>query len=357
MKKLISVVVILLFIGLAFAPSINANAQSDFVEFTTEVSGLNRRKQTVKLTQGEVEEIDALFCLIGDQLNATNTKEEARTILNKAIMQLDKYGLLGGLSARKIENLFKSYNETQIKIDTKNVLTNENANCIIVGKVNHSFFINPIIYSLIRYIENNGAQEFDLLLNLLFLMALFFDIPLFPFKVDASIALGRYYQFLYHTSSYPSQGWITTMGSNGHKSWYGELKGTIDCIDISVFSKNLFYIGVEGFSGLKIHNPLTGKDYLLGYAKKVKIDAGWLDNVKHRLLFASVIFIGKSLLFRSRKLFEIICSHHFPELLNFILDLRSIWLIIKLEFWIKFWNDISDKYNWKWGDIFYKIYG
>jgi len=52
-KKGVVVAVILLFIGLAFAPSINANISkasidSELVEFTTEVCGLNGGKHTVQ---------------------------------------------------------------------------------------------------------------------------------------------------------------------------------------------------------------------------------------------------------------------------------------------------------------------
>jgi len=106
MKKLISAIVILLFIGLAFAPSINANVgKEELVEFTTEVCGLNGGKQTVKLTQQQADEVKELFDSINMRLNATKSKGEAEEIFKDAVVQLDKYGLLGGLSVKQAQKL------------------------------------------------------------------------------------------------------------------------------------------------------------------------------------------------------------------------------------------------------------
>ena len=60
MKKLLVVGVIVLFLGLAIAPSINANVSkisidNELVEFTTEVCGLNGGKHTVQLTKAEAK--------------------------------------------------------------------------------------------------------------------------------------------------------------------------------------------------------------------------------------------------------------------------------------------------------------
>jgi len=57
-KKGVVVAVILLFIGFAFAPSINTNISkasldSELVEITTEVWGFNDGKHTVQLTKEE----------------------------------------------------------------------------------------------------------------------------------------------------------------------------------------------------------------------------------------------------------------------------------------------------------------
>ncbi len=60
MKKLLVVGVIALFLGFAIAPSINANVSkasidSELVEITTEVCGLNGENHTIQLTNEEAD--------------------------------------------------------------------------------------------------------------------------------------------------------------------------------------------------------------------------------------------------------------------------------------------------------------
>ena len=110
MKKLLVFGVIVLFLGVAIAPSINANiskasVDSELVEITTEVCGLNGGKQTVELTQEEAAEVEALFDSIRERLNNTETREEAEQIFKEAVVELDKYGLLGGLSVKQAQRL------------------------------------------------------------------------------------------------------------------------------------------------------------------------------------------------------------------------------------------------------------
>ncbi len=106
-KKPLAVAVILLFIGLAFAPSINAyvSKEKEFVEYTTEICGLNSGKHTVRLAKEEADEVEQLIDDIERRLDEVETREEAVKIFNEAIVELDKYGLLGGLSIEKAQKL------------------------------------------------------------------------------------------------------------------------------------------------------------------------------------------------------------------------------------------------------------
>ena len=104
-KKGVAVAVILLFIGVALAPSINANVvKDDLVEFDVEVHGLGK-KNTVKLTQQETDEVEQLLDDIRKTLDNAETKEEAIEILNDAVVELDKYDLLEGLSVNQAQSL------------------------------------------------------------------------------------------------------------------------------------------------------------------------------------------------------------------------------------------------------------
>lgn len=66
MKKLLIVGVIVLYLGLAFTPSINTNISKayideEMIEITTEVCGLNAGKHTLYLSKEEAEEVENLI--------------------------------------------------------------------------------------------------------------------------------------------------------------------------------------------------------------------------------------------------------------------------------------------------------
>jgi len=141
-KKGLTIAVIILFIGIAVAPSINANIGKEaLVDFTTEVCGLNGGKQTVKLTQKEADEVEALFDSVRERLNATESREEAEEIFKEAVVDLDKYGLLGGLTVKQAQRLVTGgYQNLRIaKIFNKLVedgrISDNNSNflCLVAG--------------------------------------------------------------------------------------------------------------------------------------------------------------------------------------------------------------------------------
>lgn len=167
--KYLSVGVVILFVTLAFAPSINANTQSDFVEFTTEVCGMNGGKQTVKLTRQQADEVEALFNSIREQLNATESREDAEEIFKDAVVELDKYGLLGDLSIKQAQKLVTGTCPDQ-KI--KNFLADrnhgnlDNRDCLTAGDTTYHYFLSlgsqfinyelyNVIASFYQWIDDN----------------------------------------------------------------------------------------------------------------------------------------------------------------------------------------------------------
>ena len=135
-RKCISIVVILLFIGIAFAPYINASVvKDDLVEFNVEFCGLDK-KHTVKLTQQEADEVESLFDDIEQRLSEVESREEAEEIFKEAVVELDKYDLLGGLSVRQAQRLVtRKYNRLQ---EANWILSDDNSNylCLIAGRTN-----------------------------------------------------------------------------------------------------------------------------------------------------------------------------------------------------------------------------
>ncbi len=116
-KQIIATIIILLFIGIAVAPSINisivkASTDDDLVEVTTQTCGIKGYgNTTVKLTREQVNEIDLLFESINNKLNNATSKEESVRIFQNAIIELDKYGLLPrGMNIEQAQRLVTEWN-------------------------------------------------------------------------------------------------------------------------------------------------------------------------------------------------------------------------------------------------------
>ena len=92
---------------------------------------------------------------------------------------------------------------------------------------------------------------------LLFILNKIYDI--FPFHFPNTVSLG----YRHKVATIPSSGWITTQGLLGHKEWDGEFYG-----GIYLFG-NSRYIGIRGFTGLRIQN--NSNDFYFGWALQVKI--------------------------------------------------------------------------------------
>jgi len=321
-KKILATSIVILFIGLALAPSIHANTNKEalggeLVEITTEVCGINGQKHTVQLTQQEADELDALFDSIKARLDNTESRDEAVEIFNEAIVELDKYGLLGGLSVKQAQKLvtgpYQNPRAMDIldKLDNRYLKTldeNENRFCLIAGKTDVTtivgifkligtsiaflyivFFITlalplwilmgiledqyPLIYDIVSSILDRPIMS---VLQEIFIIRQFLRIFLLqnvPWEIFGSISFG-WKECL--APNIPSSGWVWTRGLNGIKTWNGSFYGRIKKVERLYFASHDFYIGVLGFTGLKISTdmlfPLSpGKVFYLGGAARVKI--------------------------------------------------------------------------------------
>jgi hypothetical protein len=117
LRKGLAVAVILLFIGVAFTPSINSSVVEDkLVEFDVEFSGLGK-KHTVSLTQQEADEVKQLFDEIEQRLSEIETRAEAEEIFKEAVIELDRYGFIGELSVEQAQRLVTGeYQNIKIQI-------------------------------------------------------------------------------------------------------------------------------------------------------------------------------------------------------------------------------------------------
>ena len=153
-KEIVSIVVVFLFFGLAIAPSINANVnkEDDLVELDVEFCGFGR-KHSVKLTQEEYNEVELIFDDIQERLSDVESDDEAVEILNEAIVKLDNYGLLGGLSVKQVQRNFYRLKQVYINVFNSPYFDNldtslENYNCLIIGKIEPTLSQNILGRSL-----------------------------------------------------------------------------------------------------------------------------------------------------------------------------------------------------------------
>ena len=176
--KGLTVAVVFLFICVAFSPTINSyEIEKEYVKLTTEICGVEgAQPQTIKLTRQESEEIDVLFDEIKIKLDNANSYEDTKDVLKWAIIELDKFNLLGGLSideAKKI--VIPKFNTHQISpLRNREYQSNTNAMCLIAGEIYGSWilwgiipsFIASLIFRFTSIIETPIGKILDFLINL-----------------------------------------------------------------------------------------------------------------------------------------------------------------------------------------------
>lgn len=135
MKKILVVGIILLFLGVTIAPTINfnivkASTGNDFVEVTSEPCGVKSYgNTTVKLTRQQYQSLEEYLVDFKARLNQTKTKEEAIPLFKDAVVELNKYGLLPkGMSVVRAQRFVVGNFGTQGDITYRN-----NSLCLVCG--------------------------------------------------------------------------------------------------------------------------------------------------------------------------------------------------------------------------------
>ena len=302
MEKGLVVSVILLFIGVAIAPSINFNVvkasnDNDLVEVTTQACGISGfGDTTVKLTRQQYQNLEQYLVDFRARLNQTTTREEAVPIFKEAVVELNKYGLLPrGMSVEQVqklvvggyqnEKLMKRLSKlSEYKINNSSTLVNHF--CLITGETNHTAFC-PIPCSIFAF-SSYYLLWFTLLMLIPFLTALlstflaFLAYLSFYFSnIISPIVFGSVYLgFHYGNYDLPSFGWIQTYGLYGNKSIEGSFYGHLIRIRLwllweALGSLNIlpFFPGISGFLGIKIYTPSTDTQFYLGSALSVSISS------------------------------------------------------------------------------------
>jgi hypothetical protein len=259
-KKSLSVAVILLFIGVAVAPSINftivkASSDNDLVEVTSQACGIQGfGNQTVKLTKQQYQNIEQYLVEFRARLNQTSTREEAVPIFKETVVELNKYGLLPkGMSVEKAQRLVLGKSaKKEIHIPKQISGLSEpsyNFFCYVSGNVTEGPFSTLLATSLLFILDilsGGGLRPFCALLTI---VILFIDMPFcnvlpIPFSI---------FQCMMPLNFYNSRcyGNIQTVGLLGNKKYEGNLYGCLGPLGS----------GIVGFTGIKIHNGEKLYDY------------------------------------------------------------------------------------------------
>ena len=238
-RKGLAVAVILLFIGVAFAPSINANVvKDDFVELDVEFCGLNK-KHLVQMNKREYNEVKLILTDFDNKISNAKSSEDGLDLIKNVLIELKPYNLFGNVELETIEDLiFGNYIISQFgeKIDR---FTDYGTNllCLIAGNV-HGVFIDGLSWLLILFIDGfSGIFYPPIWLALIQLLLFISPIPnINPIPIATTVLVGE-------------DSKIYSLGLLGLQ-----------------FYDNIYNGIISGFSGIKISFPLSNRHYMIGVA-------------------------------------------------------------------------------------------
>ncbi|MCX6662508.1 MAG: hypothetical protein NTY91_08175 [Euryarchaeota archaeon] len=285
-KQIIATTIILLFIGVAVAPSINtsvvkASNDNDLVEVTTQACGIQGfGNTTVKLTKQQCQDLEQYLVDFRARLNQTSTREEAVPIFKEAVVELDKYGLLPkGMSVEQAQKLILG------RFHKSNTGPMRSTWCFVAGSTSNTIIWTPLTIALgmmvslpliMLYLLEILAESYPFLLFLylpaavciLPVIAITFLSYYFPGALTSIITLGQVikigkWQYI------SSDGWVKTIGLTSNY-WTGEFYGQFKSIPGIACER---YPGIIGFTGIKLCRRTITEDALyFGSALAVDID-------------------------------------------------------------------------------------
>jgi len=297
MKKKIligSIIAVVILVLVSFTSVVSKVASDDeFVGFEIEFCGLGK-KHTVQLTQQEADEVELLFDEIEQRLSEVETREQSEEIFNEAVVELDRYCLLGGLSVEQVQRLITDrYQNPRVmrlseKLHNKNEAgSNSNFFCLIAGEATGA--------RVIGLVEMGCSALLYAIFVVYFISEFVFGSPFFlPQLISFVRSLNNFYQNISFPitfgmvalgcrhplfspggpmQNYPAEGWVWTQGLNSDKSWNGTFYGSIRGLRSPFYAYHTDYIGVTGFLGIKLTRD-DGKQFFLGSALRVEIDYG-----------------------------------------------------------------------------------
>ena len=246
----------------------------------TPVSGTIFTKEPSQLMiqrNAQYDETEKIFNDLKVKLNTVTTKQEALTLINEVIVELNEHGLLPkGMTVKRAQRLvtgcfLRSEHLRPYQNNNKNNFGN--SNCLVIGITNWTYF-RP--YPALKDIPIFSNITGFLLLPYAFRI-------LQPFKFGPYVWIGDRIKFVEHDNITddisPSSGLILTYGSNGFKKWSGAFFGGLD-ITYSKFVYNNYTsleiwdpVGMVGFTGINLISVLSLNQniptFYIGFAREV----------------------------------------------------------------------------------------
>jgi len=297
LKEIFVLGVILLFIGVAVAPSINqsvvtAAQEDELVEVTVQACGIQGYNETtVKLTREQHQNLEEYLVEFRAKLNQTTSREEAVPLFKDAVVELDKYGLLpkgmsvelaqrvvtGGHFYEKCIQIFgRLFNKNQYN-------SNSNLFCLVAGETDATVFSRHFyiwltvgsILSMWKFWNDYtllGMILFIIVGNFVILSILLQNfINKNPLALCDVVCIGVYDPF--EKITYYASGWLKSFGVLGIKSWDEYIRGNFHALPLIYGLIYFLYQAIWGFTGLKIlldENSL--KQSYFGFALALSID-------------------------------------------------------------------------------------
>ena len=274
-----SIIAVVLLTLVSFSSVVSkVSLNEELAELDVEFCGLDK-KHTVKLTKEEYNEVRLIFDDMQDRLSKIENDEGVVAIFNKAIVELNEYGLLGGLSVKQTQRLittrYQIFRENKFFHRMLNLgKSDDGANyfCLVLGNLTETIYQNPLSRLLSISYYKIMDTNISGVLKIIICTMTNFQYPyislsyLLPFSFFSTITAGHVHQGTYGDYINASKGVVYSFGLSGNKSWTGELWGAASEIPSYIFV-DAFYPAIPGFTGIKLYTK-SSETYFLGFGFK-----------------------------------------------------------------------------------------
>ncbi len=274
-RKWLAIGIILLFVGVTIAPTINFNTakasqHDDLVEVTTQACGIQGYgNTTVKLTREQYQNLESYLVEFRARLNQTSTREEAVPIFKDAVVELDKYGLLPkGMSVERAQRLVTGMcskttimSKTLLDLIQGSLTTNSNSLCLIYGEAKDYTYFQGLLgrflcLSIGSFMQGLALISIIAIIMVYFLIStsFFFSSVINPIQIGSIIHYGERWESWGNYGITPANGILWSSGLNGVKYWNGTFYGDLpfETRQVGLYQMVVYYPGVNFFTGLRM---------------------------------------------------------------------------------------------------------